>query len=131
MDTRKWKSVAVDIENYKIITAMGEKGFRRPGSMIAKIVDDDLILFYQKGSSPTDLNPKVTIVSEEPAFLKASPLRRVNIEPPISAETHTQIVHTVDMELLCQLHYRKRLLDFLLKIQCIRTLHQITPMIIV
>ena len=31
MDTRKWKSVAVDIENYKIITAMGEKGFRRPG----------------------------------------------------------------------------------------------------
>lgn len=70
------------------------------GVSIAKMVDDDLILFYQKGSSPPDLNPKVTIVSEEPAFLKASPLRRVNIEPPISAETHTQIVHTVDMELL-------------------------------
>ena len=25
MDTKKWKSVAVDTENYKIITAMGEK----------------------------------------------------------------------------------------------------------
>ena len=36
MDTRKWKSVAVDIDNYKIITAMGEKGFRRPGAMIAQ-----------------------------------------------------------------------------------------------
>ena len=42
MDTNKWKSVAVDIENYKIITAMGEKGFRRPGAMIAKLVDSEL-----------------------------------------------------------------------------------------
>ena len=42
MDTKKWKSVAVDIDSYKIITAMGEKGFRRPGAMIAKLVDSEL-----------------------------------------------------------------------------------------
>ena len=70
------------------------------GVSIAKIIDDDLILFYQKGSAPPDLHPKTTIVSEEPLFLKSSSLRKVAIEPPISAETHTQTVYTVDMELL-------------------------------
>ena len=48
MDTRKWKSVAVDIDNYKIITAMGEKGFRRPGAMIAKLVDSELKTIARK-----------------------------------------------------------------------------------
>ena len=48
MDTNKWKSVAVDIENYKIITAMGEKGFRRPGAMIAKLVDSELKTIAKK-----------------------------------------------------------------------------------
>ena len=48
MDTKKWKSVAVDIENYKIITAMGEKGFRRPGAMIAKLVDSELKTIAKK-----------------------------------------------------------------------------------
>lgn len=70
------------------------------GVSIAKIINDDITLFYQRGSLPPSLNSKATIVSEEPAFLKASPLRRVTIDSPISSETHTQIVHTVDMELL-------------------------------
>jgi len=48
MDTNKWKSVAVDIENYKIITAMGEKGFIRPGAMIAKLVDSELKTIAKK-----------------------------------------------------------------------------------
>ena len=42
MDINKWKSGAVDIETYTIISAMGKQGFRRPGSMIAKIVDDEV-----------------------------------------------------------------------------------------
>ena len=48
MDTKKWKSVAVDIDSYKIITAMGEKGFRRPGAMIAKLVDSELKTIARK-----------------------------------------------------------------------------------
>ena len=54
MDTRKWKSVAVDIDNYKIITAMGEKGFRRPGAMIAKLVDSELKTIAKKTGKSVD-----------------------------------------------------------------------------
>lgn len=42
MDINKWKSCAVDMNTYCIIRAMGKQGFRRPGSMIAKIVDDEV-----------------------------------------------------------------------------------------
>ena len=42
MDINKWKSCAVDIESYTIIRAMGKAGFRRPGSMIAKLVDEEV-----------------------------------------------------------------------------------------
>ena len=42
MDISKWKSCAVDIDSYCIIRAMGKNGFRRPGSMIAKLVDEEI-----------------------------------------------------------------------------------------
>ena len=42
MDINKWKSCAVDIESYTIIRAMGSNGFRRPGNMIAKLVDEEI-----------------------------------------------------------------------------------------
>ena len=42
MDINKWKSCAVDIESYTIIRAMGKAGFRRPGSMIAKLADEEV-----------------------------------------------------------------------------------------
>ena len=42
MNIDKWKSCAVDIESYTIIRAMGKAGIRRPGSMIAKLVDDEV-----------------------------------------------------------------------------------------
>ena len=42
MNIDKWKSCAVDIESYTIIRAMGKAGFRRPGSMIAKLVDEEV-----------------------------------------------------------------------------------------
>tara|TARA_Y100001937_G_C7052164_1_gene299653 strand:- start:248 stop:460 length:213 start_codon:yes stop_codon:yes gene_type:complete len=48
MDTNKWKSVAVDINTYKIVLAMGQKGFRRPGAMIAKLVDSELKILAKK-----------------------------------------------------------------------------------
>ena len=42
MDISKLKSCAVDIDSYCIIRAMGKNGFRRPGSMIAKLVDEEI-----------------------------------------------------------------------------------------
>ena len=42
MDISKWKSCAVDIESYCIIRAMGKEGFRRPGNMIAKLVNEEV-----------------------------------------------------------------------------------------
>ena len=42
MDVNKWKSIAVDIESYTIISAMGENGLRNPGNMIKKMVSDSV-----------------------------------------------------------------------------------------
>jgi len=70
------------------------------GVSIAKLADNTLTLFYQKGASPPNLNADSTIVTEEPSFLKATPFKKITLDPVISSETHTQTVHTVDMELL-------------------------------
>lgn len=50
MDINKWKSCAVDIESYCIIRAMGKEGFRRPGNMIAKLVDEEIRKIAKKES---------------------------------------------------------------------------------
>jgi len=42
MDVNKWKSIAVDIESYTIIRAMGANGLRNPGNMIKKMVSDSI-----------------------------------------------------------------------------------------
>jgi len=42
MDVNKWKSIAVDIESYTIIRAMGANGLRNPGNMIKKMVSDTI-----------------------------------------------------------------------------------------
>lgn len=42
MDVNKWKSIAVDIESYTIIRAMGANGLRNPGNMIKKMVADSI-----------------------------------------------------------------------------------------
>ena len=42
MDVNKWKSIAVDIESYTIIRAMGANGLRNPGNMIRKMVSDSI-----------------------------------------------------------------------------------------
>ena len=40
MDINKWKSVAVRINDYKILQAISKNKFRAPASMISKLVDD-------------------------------------------------------------------------------------------
>ena len=40
MDTNKWKSVAVRIEDYKILQAFCEQKYRKPAAMIGKLVID-------------------------------------------------------------------------------------------
>lgn len=40
MDINKWKSVAVRIDDYKILKAISRNKFRAPASMISKLVDD-------------------------------------------------------------------------------------------
>jgi len=42
MDVNKWKSIAVDIESFTIIRAMGANGLRNPGNMIKKMVSDTI-----------------------------------------------------------------------------------------
>ena len=40
MDISKWKSVAIRIEDYKILKSLCGKKFRAPASMISKLVHD-------------------------------------------------------------------------------------------
>ena len=54
MNITKWKSCAVDIESYTLIRAMGKAGFRRPGSMIAKLVDEEVRKIAKKEGKPYD-----------------------------------------------------------------------------
>ena len=54
MNINKWKSCAVDISSYFIIRAMGNNGFRRPGSMIAKLVDEEVRKIAKKEGKPYD-----------------------------------------------------------------------------
>ena len=54
MDITKWKSCAVDIESYTLIRAMGKAGFRRPGSMIAKLIDEEVRKIAKKEGKPYD-----------------------------------------------------------------------------
>jgi hypothetical protein len=40
MDISKWKSVAIRIDDYKILKSLCGKKFRAPASMISKLVHD-------------------------------------------------------------------------------------------
>ena len=63
MDIERWKSCAVDIESYTIIRAMGKQGFRRRGSMIAKLVDDEIRKIAKKEGKSYE-NMKQNLLSE-------------------------------------------------------------------
>lgn len=40
MDTNKWKSVAVEKDSYLILQALCKHGYRKPGAMISKLVNE-------------------------------------------------------------------------------------------
>ena len=42
MDTTRWKSVAVKVEDHAVLKALCEKKFRAPAAMISKLVYDYL-----------------------------------------------------------------------------------------
>ena len=55
MDTTRWKSVAVSVESYRLLQALGDLEFRRPASMIAKLVND----FVKVQAEENKKNPKI------------------------------------------------------------------------
>tara|TARA_R100001086_G_scaffold89220_1_gene43694 strand:+ start:628 stop:846 length:219 start_codon:yes stop_codon:yes gene_type:complete len=60
MDINKWKSVAIDVDTYAIVKAMGKQGFRGPGAMIAKLVDSEAKKLAKKnGVSPESFKAKL------------------------------------------------------------------------
>jgi len=69
MNINKWKSCAVDIESYTIIRAMGQNGFRRPGNMIAKLVDDEVKKIAKKQNISYD-KMKQNLLAEGNKLLK-------------------------------------------------------------
>ena len=40
MDTNKWKSIAVRIEDYNLLKGICKEKFRAPGAMISKLLND-------------------------------------------------------------------------------------------
>ena len=53
-------TVAVDIETFTIVKALGKHGFRGPGAMIAKLVDSELKKVAKKqGVSPDAFRAKL------------------------------------------------------------------------
>ena len=40
MDINKWKSVAIGIQDYKLLKGLCKEKFRAPGAMISKILND-------------------------------------------------------------------------------------------
>jgi hypothetical protein len=40
MDINKWKSVAINIKDYKVLKGLCKEKFRAPGAMISKLLND-------------------------------------------------------------------------------------------
>ena len=52
MDISKWKSVAVKIEDYRLLKGMCKEKFRAPAGMISKLVDDYIKFVLKKKVYP-------------------------------------------------------------------------------
>tara|TARA_R100001015_G_C4614268_1_gene170085 strand:+ start:327 stop:524 length:198 start_codon:yes stop_codon:yes gene_type:complete len=48
MDTTKWRTVAIRVNDYKILKGLCEKKYRNPASMIGKLVNDYIIYLSKK-----------------------------------------------------------------------------------
>jgi len=54
MDISKWKSVAVGSNSYYILQALCKHGYRKPGAMIDKMVDQEVAKVAKKEGVPHD-----------------------------------------------------------------------------
>jgi len=54
VDTNKWKSVAVEKDSYLILQALCKHGYRKPGAMISKLVNDMVAKVAKKEGKTTD-----------------------------------------------------------------------------
>ena len=50
MDTNKWKSIAVRIEDYNLLKGICKEKFRAPGAMISKLIDNQIMNGGVKGT---------------------------------------------------------------------------------
>lgn len=63
--------------------------------------DQKATQFYSKGSNPPKIPAQDSIALPEPKFLKASPLKKLSMGLPITAETHMNpIVEKIDAEFI-------------------------------
>ena len=58
MEIIKWKSVAVKIDDYKLLKGMCEEKFRAPAGMISKLVDDYIKFRAKKDGISVDAYKK-------------------------------------------------------------------------
>jgi len=54
MNIDKWKSVAVNTNSYYILQALCKHGYRKPGAMIDKMVDQEVAKVAKKEGIPHD-----------------------------------------------------------------------------
>ncbi len=54
MDINKWKSVAVGTDSYYVLQALCKHGYRKPGAMIDKMVDQEVSKVAKKEGIPLD-----------------------------------------------------------------------------
>ena len=50
MDISKWKSVAVDVKSYLLLQALCKHGYRKPGAIIPKLVDQEVSKVAKKNN---------------------------------------------------------------------------------
>jgi len=63
MDISKWKSVAVEKDSYLILQALCKHGYRKPGAMISKLVNDMVAKVAKKEGKSAD-NTRKQLLAE-------------------------------------------------------------------
>jgi len=58
MDINRWKSVAIQKEDYTLLKGLCKDKFRAPGAMISKLVNDYVIHQAKKEKVPVDVYRK-------------------------------------------------------------------------
>ena len=61
MDTNKWKSIAVRIEDYNLLKGICKEKFRAPGAMISKLIDNHIKYEAKKNKIAPEIMKKKII----------------------------------------------------------------------